>query len=212
MKKILLLSMLLGSLQFALSQTDHRIGHPDRTGTSDIYALFKNPPKGYGEVPFYWWLGDTLTREHLSDHLDMLQGKSISSLQVNYAHSDKGGKAWGLTYRSQPDLFTEEWWELFGWFLKEAKKRGMTVSLSDYTLGVGQEKFVDEALAEHPEIEGAELRFTKLRFQRHVSYKLPHPAIALQAYPIGKDGEWASNEPTDLTNQVADNRLEWDAP
>ena len=212
MKKILLLLMLLGSLQFALSQTDHRIGHPDRTVTSDIYALFKNPPKGYGEVPFYWWLGDTLTREHLSDHLDMLQGKSISSLQVNYAHSDKGGKAWGLTYRSQPDLFTEEWWELFGWFLKEAKKRGMTVSLSDYTLGVGQEKFVDEALAEHPEIEGAELRFTKLRFQRHVSYKLPHPAIALQAYPIGKDGEWASNEPTDLTNQVADNRLEWDAP
>ena len=43
----------------------------------------------------------------------------------------------GLSFPSKPALFTEAWGELFGWFMQEAKKRGMAVSLSDYTLGVG---------------------------------------------------------------------------
>ena len=62
--------------------------------------------------------------------LQILKDRGISSLQVNYAHSDKGGKLWGLTYKSKPEIFTEEWWDLFGWFMKEANKRGMTVSLA----------------------------------------------------------------------------------
>ncbi len=38
---------------------------------------------------------------------------------------------------NEKDLLKME--HMFGWFMREAKKRGMTVSLSDYTLGVGQE-------------------------------------------------------------------------
>ena len=30
---------------------------------TDVLSGFINPPKGYGEVPFYWWQGDTLTHE-----------------------------------------------------------------------------------------------------------------------------------------------------
>lgn len=110
-------------------------------------------------MPFYWWLGDTLTREHLTAHLDELAGKHISSLQVNYAHSDKGGKSWGLTYKSQPEIFSDEWWNLFRWFAHEAKMRGMTVSLSDYTLGVGQEQYVDEIISARPEMMGYQLEY-----------------------------------------------------
>jgi hypothetical protein len=97
-------------------------GHPDRSATMDALPGFKNPPKGYGEVPFYWWLGDTLTRAHLTDHLDKLAIRGVSSLQVNYAHSDRGGKSWGLTFKSKPAIFTDEWWKLFSWFMGEAKK------------------------------------------------------------------------------------------
>ena len=125
-----------------------------------MYANFKNPPRGYGEVAFYWWVGDTLTRERIRWQLDQLQGKGVVGLQVNYAHTDSGGLIWGLSMPSQPKLFSEEWWDLFGWFMKEAKQRGMSVSLSDYTLGIGQGSYVDDALAEHPDMSriGAEVR------------------------------------------------------
>lgn len=133
-------------------------GYPDRSANLDVYPGFKNPPAGYGEVSFYWWLGDTLTKERITWQLDQLAGRSITGLQVNYAHSDEGGNIWGLTYPGKPRLFSKDWWDLFSWFLQEAKKRGMSVSLSDYTLGIaGQGWFVDEMLAENPGLYGSRL-------------------------------------------------------
>ncbi|MFA6483420.1 MAG: glycosyl hydrolase [Bacteroidales bacterium] len=133
-------------------------GYPDRSATLDVYPGFKNPPAGYGEVSFYWWLGDTLTKERITWQLDQLAGKSITGLQVNYAHSDEGGNVWGLTYPGKPRLFSKDWWDLFSWFLQEAKKRNMSVSLSDYTLGIaGQGWFVDDMLRESPELYGNRL-------------------------------------------------------
>lgn len=90
------------------------VGKPNRSANFDALPGFKNPPKGYGEVPFYWWMGDTLTKEHLTGHLEILKDKGISSLQVNYAHSDKGGKLWGLTYKSKPEIFTEDRGLIYG--------------------------------------------------------------------------------------------------
>jgi hypothetical protein len=29
-------------------------GYPDRSASFDVLPGFVNPPKGYGEVPFYW--------------------------------------------------------------------------------------------------------------------------------------------------------------
>jgi hypothetical protein len=133
-------------------------GYPDRSASLDVLPGFKNPPPGYGEVSFYWWLGDTLTKERITWQLDQLAHRSITGLQVNYAHSDEGGNIWGLTYPGQPRLFSKEWWDLFSWFLQEAKARNMSVSLSDYTLGIaGQGWFVDEMLIENPELHGSRL-------------------------------------------------------
>lgn len=118
------------------------------------------PPTGYGCVPFYWWMGDKLDKERILWQLDQLEGHGISGLQINYAHSDEGGLGCGLTYQSDPDLFTEEWWKLVGWFLEECKKRGMSISLSDYTLGKpGQGKYTDDILRRHPEITGQKLEY-----------------------------------------------------
>jgi len=34
------------------------MGFPDRSPDLNVLPGFKNPPKGYGEVSFYWWIGD----------------------------------------------------------------------------------------------------------------------------------------------------------
>ena len=132
---------------------------------SQMLADFRNPPAGYGVVPFYWWLGDPVTKEKLVYHLEQVKDHHISGLQINYAHSDRGGQSFGLTYPGQPEVFSEEWWELLGWFLQEARKRGIAVSLSDYTLGTpGQGYYADWILAENPQMRGCLLE----RFRRNV--------------------------------------------
>ena len=124
-----------------------------------IKQFFSTPPSGYGTVPFYWWVGDPLDRDKLLYHLDQVKDHHISGLQVNYCHTDKGGLIYGLTMRNEPDLFSDAWWELFGWFMQEAKKRGIAVSLSDYTLGIpGQGYFTDWILEEHPDMTGCMLQ------------------------------------------------------
>ena len=133
-------------------------GFPDRTPELDARPGFRTPPPGYGVVPFFWWLGDPLSRERLSWILGQMDGMGVAGYQINYAHSDHGGRSWGLTYPSEPALFSDAWWELVGWFMGEAKKQGAAVSLSDYTLGFGQGYAVDALLREHPDLRGQVLR------------------------------------------------------
>jgi hypothetical protein len=137
------------------------IGFPNRAVDFDVRPGFAQPPPGYGTVPFYWWLGDPLTPERLAWQLERMRGMGVSGYQINYAHSDQGGRSYGLTLPSEPPLFSEKWWELTGWFMGEAKKQGAGISLSDYTLGFGQGWCVDEILREHPEVTGQRLRQDK---------------------------------------------------
>jgi len=134
------------------------VGQSDRSPDLDVLPGFQKPPPGYGVVPFFWWLGDPLTKERLGWILDQMSGMGIAGYQINYAHSDKGGHSYGLTIPSEPPLFSQEWWNLVGWFMQAAKRQGSAVSLSDYTLGFGQGWCVDEVLREHPDLSGAELR------------------------------------------------------
>jgi hypothetical protein len=46
------------------------VGYPSRDANLDALPGFRNPPPGYGEVSFYWWQGDPLTRERLRWQLD----------------------------------------------------------------------------------------------------------------------------------------------
>jgi hypothetical protein len=53
-------------------------GYPDRSFDLDVLPGFQNPPKGYGNVPFYWWIGDTLTKERILWQLEQLEGMGIT--------------------------------------------------------------------------------------------------------------------------------------
>jgi hypothetical protein len=117
---------------------------------------FQTPPPGYGNVAFYWWLGDPLTKERLSWQLERLaqMGHGTTGLQINYAHSDKGGLSYGYSMPGDPPVFSDEWWKLVQWYMQETKKYDISISLSDYTLGIGQGWKWDEALLAYPEMVG----------------------------------------------------------
>jgi len=124
----------------------------------ELRKFFKNPPKGYGEVAFFWWQGDKITKEKLGWILTQLKDAHISGLQINYCHGDTGGQQWGLTLPADPMPLSEPWWELFGWLLRECRPYGISLSLSDYTLGApGQGFYTDAVLKKHPEMTGQEL-------------------------------------------------------
>ena len=133
------------------------VGQANRDPDFDTLPGFQKPPPGFGVVPFFWWLGDPLTKERLGWELKQMAGMGASGFQINYAHSDQGGRSYGLSYPSEPPLFSPEWWKLTGWFMQESKKQRAGISLSDYTLGLGQGWCVDEMLREHPDICGQQL-------------------------------------------------------
>lgn len=189
-------------------------GFPDRSPNLDVLPGFKTPPKGYGEVSFYWWLGDTLTHDRILWQLDQLKDKGITGLQINYCHTDKGGATYGLTYPSQPALFSAKWWELFQWFLKEAKKRDMSVSLSDYTLGAaGQGWFVDEMLNENPTLHGTKLDSKQFDVADNQDFKttLPGKILTATAYQ-NTNGSLSSSDSISLLPMVKNSELNWKAP
>jgi hypothetical protein len=186
------------------------IGYPERSAQVDVLPGFRNVPPGYGEVSFYWWLGDTLTRERILWQLEQLAGRGITGLQVNYAHSDSGGNTWGLTYPSQPKLFSQEWWRLFGWFLKEARKRGMSVSLSDYTLArAGQGWFVDEMLRENPLLSGSKLLSEQHACEGGADFECVLPENLLSA---GACRTGVAESAINLIPLASGKRLHWKVP
>ena len=188
------------------SQKPLPTGQPDRSSTMDLLPGFINPPKGYGDVPFFWWIGDTLTREHLTWELDRLKNKGISSLQINYCHTDNGGISYGLSMPSRPALFSEAWWKLLKWFMPEAQKRGMSVSLSDYTLGLGQGFSFDEALKENPDLNGSLIKYTSQALKKGGSLKVPGNLLNITAFKIdGNKDNTASRK--DLMKQVKNGTL-----
>ena len=189
------------------------IGFPSRDPGFDAWPGFQSPPPGYGEVAFFWWLGDPLTKERLTWHLDKLSGKGISGLQINYAHTDRGGVSYGLSMPSDPPIFSPAWWKLVQWFAGEAGKRGMSISLSDYTLGLGQGQAIDAAIAEIPDLVGSQLgQETKAAAAgEDIDWALPADWLSVCACPAERPQN-DSRVPIDLRDHVRDGRLRWRAP
>ncbi|MCL2120022.1 MAG: hypothetical protein FWH27_16515 [Planctomycetaceae bacterium] len=156
----LLLFTVVGGACLCAQQVSPAGWKKERLDQATLLQDFQTPPPGFGNVAFYWWLGDPLTQERLLWQLDRLSqmGTGMTGVQINYAHSDKGGQLYGLTYPSEPALFSGEWWNLVEWYIQEARKKGISVSLSDYTLGISQGWKWDEAIASYPEIVGSVLR------------------------------------------------------
>jgi len=206
----LLLKIPVIQLFVVLFSLSNVYGQDNFVESFDVLPGFINPPKGYGEVPFYWWQGDTLTKERIAWQLDQLQDKCVSSLQINYSHFDTGGLTYGLSRPSKPALFTPEWWDLFKWFAKECQKRGMTISVSDYTLGVGQGFSMDEALTEFPDMNGSVLRDSIKTFKGKCKWKLPPGYLNVTACETDADGSLKQDTRINLLSFVKKGVLVYD--
>ena len=193
---------------------DYTIGYPSRAADLDVLPGFLTPPAGYGEVAFYWWVGDPLTRERLTWQLDQLAGKGVMGLQINYAHSDEGGNSYGLTYPSDPPLFSKAWWKLVQWFAGEARKRGMAISLSDYTLSsVGQGQWTDEVLKENPDLHGSTLEPVSWECTggKEFSVEVPERTVGVSAWKT-ENGSAVAESVIDLRPHLQGRTLRWQAP
>lgn len=124
----------------------------------DLKELFANPPKGYGNVPFYWWNGDSLTIERLKSQLQVLSESALSGLSVSYMHTHprvdtlenaNGYGSFGRADGGIPEVFSEQWWQLWEQFARICFERGIGLGIDDYVLGwAGNGFYVDELLAD----------------------------------------------------------------
>lgn len=58
-RKLLLSSITMHTYIVIYGQPQRDKGYPVKDAHLDILPGFINPPEGYGNVPFYWWNGDT---------------------------------------------------------------------------------------------------------------------------------------------------------
>jgi len=158
------------------STTQGKVGYPDNETTSQeplsaFFAKFHDVPSGYGQVPFYWFPGDKLTKERLTWQLGFLIGQTlpgvkpdempkdypmprIGGIQINCAHArgsldGKPFAAFGSTYPLDPPLFSPEFWELWAWLAEKAGERNLGLGISDYVIGwPGQGHYLDEVIAD----------------------------------------------------------------
>jgi hypothetical protein len=201
-------------------------GYPSRAADLDVFPGFLNPPDGYGQVPFYWWVGEKLTKERLLWQLEKLHKAGTQGLNVSYAHShpssdpelNKNGYGrHGITYPSDPAFFSDEWWQLWDWFTGECAKRDMGVGLDDYTFSVpGNKRWPDEiaALPEMKSYQG-KLAFNEpiiVRGGESRSFQISEHTISLTAFRKGKIDN-RDEEPIDLLKLANDQlSVTWTAP
>lgn len=123
---------------------------------SDLFInALRSPGKEFGEVPFYWWTGDKLDKNRLTEQLEALAAKGVAGVQINYAHMLRGGEfdepygGHGKSIPGDPVQFTEEWWEMFRHAAEECERLGMGIGVGDYTLAwLGNGFFTDKVAAD----------------------------------------------------------------
>lgn len=185
------------------------VGYPSRDADLDALPGFRNPPPGYGQVPFWWWTGDPLDEERLLWQIVQLHQKGISGMQVNYAHEDTPG--WP-TYAAEPELFSDEWWEVWKFVAGECGKRGMGIGLSGYTIDwPNGESLISRTIYSDPEIQGRELAVaqkTRVEGGKAVMLELPDDVVAVRAFPLNET-VIAPAENIDLADFVQAHKLSW---
>lgn len=184
-------------------------GFPNRSSNLDVLPGFKTPPKGYGEVPFWWWTGDTLNTERMIGQLKELHKKGISGVQVNYSHYDTPGYP---TEQDEPKIFSEKWWKVYSTLSEACAKMDMGIGMSTYTLDWprGGKNLFYELFYSKPELNAIQLevglkrrRKGGERFERKISEEV----IAVHAYLV-KEGKLQTGG-LDITAEMKQNGGVW---
>ena len=194
---------------------------------SELLKKFKEPPKGYGEVPFFWWTGgDTLTKQRLLWQLDKLNETAVLGLNVSYNHThrladvelNKGNDkiSFGVPEPGFPGFLSEDWWKLWNWFSEECAEREMGLGLDDYVVGWPGGGFwtdkVEKQLLEKNYQGKLKLHETlSVNKDAGIEYLVPESLISIVAYPES-GGTYNYKEGVDLSGAVQKSVLKWKSP
>jgi hypothetical protein len=194
------------------SQPMRHKGYPSRDGSIDLRSNFANPPKGYGDVPFYWWSGDSLKFERLMDELSLLSDAPVDGLSVSYIHThpsvDKeinanGYGSFGKADAGIPGFQTEDWWSLWNRFSAECVRRNIGLGLDDYVVGWPNNGYYVDDVLQSDEIKNYQgrLNYTAhpVKAGEEIDISLPENVVSAVAYP-GK---------INLMKYISEGHLSW---
>lgn len=154
--------------------------------TQAFINALKNPDRSYGEVPFYWWTGEKLNKERITEQLEALAKNGVAGVQINYAHMNKGGEnnerfgGHGRTIHCEPEPFSEEWWDFFGHAARECERLGMGIGVGDYTLAWIGNGFFTDSIAATEGMQAKELSCERISLSADDEY--PEDTLAVVAY------------------------------
>lgn len=187
-------------------------GYPSREGNIDIKEYFANPPKGYGNVPFYWWNGDSLNQERLMDQLKTLSEAAVDGFAVSYIHSHplvdvewnaKGYGGFGKPDPGAPKVFTEEWWRTWNWFSGKCAETGIGLGMDDYVLGWANNGYYVDELRQDEEFSNYQGRLKLDKYivkpRAALEVKLKKQPLSVMLYPDG----------INLADKIRNDRLAW---
>ena len=129
-----------------------------KVANARLLEAFRDPPLKYGPTPFWWWVGDRLYKDRIAWQLDQLRSKGIWNTIVSYSHQNDGHTSVG-----DPPIYSDAWWELFEWTVKQCKSRGMQISIQDYTI---INPILQDIGRTTPDMQGGQLRQCSLRVTR----------------------------------------------
>lgn len=210
-----LLCCLFCAVALSLSGQQRYKGYPSPSGEIDIRANFAHPPKGYGNVPFYWWDGDSLKRDRLEAQLNILKDASTDGFAVSYIHSHpqadvelnaKGYGGFGRTVPGAPQVFSQKWWETWNWFSAKCAEAGLGLGLDDYTVGWQHNGYYIDELLQDPSFANYQGR---LKIETHLVKAATQLNITLSGKPLEVVAFPGAKE---LTKLVKADRLVWTAP
>ncbi len=235
MKYYFLFILIAANSFFSTSMAQNSLppGYPDRSPNLDVLPGFKTPPPGYGEVPFWWWTGEDLNVDRMIWQVRELHKKGISGVQVNYSHFDTPG--W-LSDQETPNMFTDEWWDVYSKISEECTRLNMGIGMSTYTIDwpQGAPNLFYQLFYRKPELNAYEIRqgvSKRVKNKKKVSLSLTVDPVdfvaskwadakdeskviprlvAVWAYPV-QNGRLQRGG-IDLTKHVVANELKWTAP
>lgn len=202
------------------------LGFPITEDEQNIHENFKNPPHGYGEIPFYWWTGgDTLTKERLQWQLDQLCEAGVLGLNVSYNHTNKvvdtiinkdKNVRFGMPEASNPAFQSEEWWDIWNWFSEECAKRNMGLGLDDYVIGDKGTGNWGSKVAANSLMQGyqGQLKVHKplsLDNKNWTEISIPSTVVSAMAYPKTRD-LYDGTKGINLLPFAVGNKINWKAP
>jgi len=171
----------------------------------DVRGDFADPPVKYRPRPLWFWNNTEVTAAGI--HEQMEQSCDLSK------YGGFGILPFGKSFR--PEYLSEEYFVLYGQALKEARQRGMTMSLYDEygfpsgSAGAPNSRDISLFAQRYPEA-------TLKRLDKHED-TVTGPAVYETTVPPGTlmsavAMNAATLERMDLTGQVRDGRIRWQAP